>query len=127
MEAETRYAQSGEVNIAYRVSGEGPFDVVFVPGAASHLELSWQVPVLRAMFERLASISQLIRFDKRDTGMSDPVSPATTLEARMDAVRAVMDAADSSRAAILVLSEGAPMAALFAATYPERTWALIGA
>ena len=125
MEAETRYAQSGEVNIAYQVTGQGPFDVVFVPGTASHLELSWQVPVLRSMFERLASFSRLLRFDKRGTGMSDPVSPATTLEARMDDVRAVMDAADSSRAAILGLSEGAPMAALFAATYPERTWALV--
>jgi class 3 adenylate cyclase len=125
MVPDVRYARSGDVNIAYEAIGEGPFDVVMIPGTSSHLEISWEVPGLRAMFEGLAACSRFIRFDKRGTGMSDRVSPATTLEARMDDVRAVMDAADSRRAAIFGISEGAPMAILFAATYPERTWALI--
>src|SRR5262245_56034567 len=92
--ADTRYAQSGGVNIAYQVVGDGPVDVVYVPGWVSHVELAWELPELTAGFERLASFSRLILFDKRGTGMSDPV-PADqlpTLEQRMDDVRAVMDA-----------------------------------
>ena len=125
MEPETRYARSGDVNIAYQVTGEGPFDLIHVPGFVSHVELAWQVPSMASFARRLCSGSRLIRFDKRGTGMSDRVSGAPTLETRMDDVRAVMDAVGSERAAILGVSEGGPMSVLFAATYPERVWALV--
>jgi class 3 adenylate cyclase/esterase/lipase len=125
MASETRYARSGDVNIAYQVSGAGPFDVVFVPGSGSHVELAWEVPAIRTWFERFGSFARLIHFDKRGTGMSDAVSPATNLETRMDDVRAVMDAAGSERAAIIGVSEGGPMSVLFAATHPDRAWALV--
>jgi class 3 adenylate cyclase/esterase/lipase len=124
MASETRYARSGDVNIAYQVSGAGPFDIVFVPGSGSHAELAWEVPAIRAWFERFGSFARLIHFDKRGTGMSDAVSAATNLETRMDDVRAVMDAAGSERAAVIGVSEGGPMSVLFAATHPDRAWAL---
>jgi pimeloyl-ACP methyl ester carboxylesterase/class 3 adenylate cyclase len=124
VEAETRYARSGDVSIAYQVTGDGPFDVVFVPGFVSHVELAWDVPGMAAYNRRLASFCRLIRFDKRGTGMSDRVSGVPTLETRMDDVRAVMDATGCERAALIGLSEGGPMSILFAATYPERAWAL---
>ena len=122
---ETRYARSGDVSIAYQVAGEGPFDVVFVPGFVSHVELGLATPPYDTMRARLASCSRLLAFDKRGTGMSDRVSGAPALETRMDDVRAVMDAAGSARAALVGISEGAPMSILFAATYPERTWGLV--
>lgn len=122
---ETRYARSGDVNVAYQVTGEGPFDLVFVQGYVSHLELHWKMPTFVPFLERLSSFCRLIRFDKRGTGMSDRVSGAPTLETRMDDVRAVMDAVGSKRAALYGLSEGAAMSILFAATYPERTAALV--
>jgi pimeloyl-ACP methyl ester carboxylesterase len=125
VEAETRYALSGDVHIAYQVTGEGPFDLVFVPGFVTHMELQWRMPGFGAFLEDLASVARLIRFDKRGTGMSDPVSGAPSLETRMDDVRAVMDAAGSQRAAFYGLSEGAAMSILFAATYPERVAALV--
>jgi class 3 adenylate cyclase/pimeloyl-ACP methyl ester carboxylesterase len=124
MEAETRYARSGDVSIAYQVTGDGPFDVVHVPGFVSHVELAWDVPGMAASNRRLSSVCRLIRFDKRGTGMSDRVSGVPTLETRMDDVRAVMDAVGSERAALIGVSEGGPMSILFAATYPERAWAL---
>lgn len=122
---ETRYAKSGDISIAYQVVGDGPFDIVLVPGFVSHVELGWKVPVAARTRERLLEFSRLIVFDKRGTGMSDRVTGAPTLEERMDDVRAVMDAAASTRAAILGVSEGAPMSLLFAAAYPERTAALV--
>jgi pimeloyl-ACP methyl ester carboxylesterase len=125
VEAETRYALSGDVHIAYQVTGEGAFDLVFVPGFVTHMELQWRMPGFGAFLENLGSFARLIRFDKRGTGMSDPVSGAPSLETRMDDVRAVMDAAGSKRAAFYGLSEGAAMSILFAATYPERVAALI--
>jgi pimeloyl-ACP methyl ester carboxylesterase len=125
VDAETRYALSGEVHIAYQLSGDGPFDLVFVPGFVTQVERQWALPGMAAFLNDLGAFSRLIRFDKRGTGMSDPVSGAPTLETRMDDVRAVMDAAGSRRAAIYGLSEGAAMSILFAATYPERTAALI--
>jgi pimeloyl-ACP methyl ester carboxylesterase len=122
---ETRYAKSGDVHIAYQVTGAGPLDLVLVPGFVSHLEASWQLPRRARFFERLASFSRLIMFDKRGTGMSDRASQVFTLEQRMDDVRAVMDAVGSERAALFGISEGGPMSILFAATYPERTTALV--
>lgn len=120
-----RYARSGDVNIAYQVVGDGPIDLVLVLGWVSHLAYVWEEPSVARFLERLASFSRLILFDKRGTGMSDRVHPLPTLEQRMDDVRAVMDAAGSERAALFGISEGGVMCALFAATYPERTAALI--
>ena len=125
MPPQTHYAQSGDVNIGYQVVGEGPMDLVFVPGFISHLDLQWADPRIAGFLGKLASFSRLILFDKRGTGLSDPVAAPASLEDRMDDVRAVMDAAGSERAAVLGLSEGGPMSVLFAATYPERTRALV--
>src|SRR5580765_9082785 len=109
---ETRYARSGDVNIAYQVSGDGPFDLVFVPGYVTHLELGWSLPSFVPALELQSSFSRLIRFDKRGTGMSDRVGGAPTLETRMDDARAVMDAVGSVRAAFFGSSEGAAMSIL---------------
>ncbi len=125
MGPETRYALSGDIHIAYQLVGDGPFDLVFVPGFVTHMELQWTLPGFGAFLTDLGSFCRLIRFDKRGTGMSDPVSGAPSLETRMDDVRAVMDAVGSRRAAFYGLSEGAAMSILFAATYPERTAAVI--
>ena len=113
------------MHIAYQVVGDGPFDLIFVPGFVTHVELQWRLPGMGDFLRDLGSFSRLIRFDKRGTGMSDPVSGAPSLETRMDDVRAVMDAVGSRRAAFYGLSEGAAMSILFAATYPERTAALV--
>ena len=121
----TQYAKSGDVHIAYQVSGHGPIDLVFVPGFVSHLEYDWEHPLRARFFHRLAAFSRLIRFDKRGTGLSDRGVEMPTLEQRMDDVRAVMDAVGSQRAALIGVSEGGPMSILFAATYPERTAALV--
>ena len=120
-----RYARSGDVSIAYQVVGDGPIDLVLVLGWVSHLAYVWELPAMARFLERLASFSRLILFDKRGTGMSDRVHPLPTLEQRMDDVRAVLDAVASERAAVMGISEGGVMSALFAATYPERTAALI--
>ena len=120
-----RYARSGDVNIAYQVVGDGPIDLVLVMGWVSHLAYLWELPAMARFLGRLASFSRLILLDKRGTGMSDRVHPLPTLQQRMDDVRAVMDAAGSERAALFGISEGGVMCALFAATYPERTAALI--
>lgn len=127
MPPETRYAKSGEVNIAYQVVGEEPFDLVYVPGWVSNIELIWEQPKAKRFLDRLASFSRLILFDKRGTGMSDRVAPDAlpTLEERMDDVRAVLDAAGSTNAALLGHSEGGSMSLLFGATYPARTRALV--
>ena len=124
---ETHYAQSGEYNIAYQVVGSGPVDLVFVMGWVSHLEYFWRQSHFAAFLRRLASLARLILFDKRGTGLSDrvPANLLPTLEERMDDVRAVMHAAGSERAVILGMSEGGPMSALFAATYPEKTLGLV--
>lgn len=119
------YAKSGDLHIAYQVVGKGPVDVVHTPGAISHLDLWWDCPYFVRYFERLASFSRLILFDKRGTGLSDRPTDYATLEERIDDIRAVMDAAESERAHIFGLSEGGSMACLFAATYPQRTRSLI--
>ena len=123
--SQTRYAQAGAVSIAYQVVGEGPEDVVLVPGFATHLEIGWEASAYAAFLQRIASFSRLIIFDKRGTGLSDPVAKVPTLEERIDDVRAVMDAAGSERAALFGISEGGPMSILFAATHPARATALV--
>ena len=124
---ETHYARSGDVNIAYQVLGSGPVDIVFVMGWVSHLEYFWAEPHFAAFLRRLAGFSRLILFDKRGTGLSDrvPNDQLPTLEQRMDDLRAVMDAVGSRSAVIVSISEGGPMSALFAATYPAKTLALV--
>lgn len=124
MPPETKYALSGDVSVAYQVVGDGPLDLIFVPGFVSNLELWWGQSLVAGFYERLASYTRLILLDKRGTGLSDRVAIAT-LEERMDDVRAVMDAVGSKQAAILGASEGGPMAILFAATYPDRSSALV--
>ncbi|HEY8817141.1 MAG TPA: adenylate/guanylate cyclase domain-containing protein [Candidatus Dormibacteraeota bacterium] len=121
----TSYARNGDVNIAYQVVGDGPLDLVLVPGFISHLDLGWSYPEVVAFLRRLASFSRLILFDKRGTGLSDPAPGLPTLEERMEDLHAVLDAAGSERAALFGVSEGGPMSILFAATYPERTTAMI--
>jgi pimeloyl-ACP methyl ester carboxylesterase/DNA-binding winged helix-turn-helix (wHTH) protein/class 3 adenylate cyclase len=120
-----QYARSGDVNIAYQVCGDGPVDLVFVMGWVSHLEYFWKEPSFAKFLSRLAAFSRLILFDKRGTGLSDPVSRLPTLEQRMDDVRAVLQAVGSRRAVLLGVSEGGPMCSLFAAMHPKQTEALI--
>ena len=125
MRPRTSYARSGDLNIAYQVLGKGPPDLVYVPGWVSHLEYGWENPIYARFFERLSSFSRLILFDKRGTGLSDRDTGYPILEERMDDVRAVMDAVGSEQAAVFGASEGGSLSALFTATYPERTVALI--
>lgn len=122
---DTRYARSDGTSIAYQIIGSGPVDIVLVHGWLSNVELAWGHPTLRYFLQRLASRGRLIHFDKRGTGLSDRGVDLPTFEQRMDDVRAVMDAAASERAVLFGYSEGGPMCALFAATYPERTLGLI--
>ncbi len=124
VQPETRYARSGDVNVAYQVAGAGPVDIVYAP-AISHLELAWESPLETRFLNRLASICRLIMFNQRGTGMSDRVAGVPTLEMRMDDIRAVMDAAGSERAVVFGLGDAGPLGVLFAATYRERTSALV--
>ena len=125
MPPKTCYTKSGDVNIAYQVVGEGPIDLVLVPGWISNIEAFWEEPEVARFLERLASFSRLILFDKRGTGLSDRGTQLPSLEVRMDDMRAVMDAAGSERASLLGYSEGGPMCLLFAATYPQRATSLV--
>jgi class 3 adenylate cyclase len=125
MPPDTRYARSGDVRIAYQVFGQGAFDLVYVPGFISNIDLYWDHPVMAHFLSRLGSFCRVIIFDKRGTGLSDRTDNVPTLEERMDDVRAVMDAAGSERAAVFGTSEGGAMSMLFAATYPERVQALV--
>jgi pimeloyl-ACP methyl ester carboxylesterase len=124
---ETRYAKSGDLNIAYQVVGKGPLELIYVPGWISNVELMWDEPAHAHVLDRLASFSRLILFDKRGTGLSDPVplDELPTLEERMDDVRAVLDAVGCEQAALFGFSEGGLMSVLFAATYPDRITALV--
>lgn len=122
---ETKYAPSGDIYIAYQVTGDGPVDLLWAPGTVSHLDLDWDSPVKSQFIERLSTFCRLIRFDKRGTGLSDRPIKMATLEQRTDDIRAVMDAVGSPQATVMGMSEGASMACLFAATYPERTRSLI--
>jgi class 3 adenylate cyclase len=122
---ETKYARSGGVHIAYQVFGEGELDLVLVNGFTGHVELVWDHEPARRFLQGLGAFARVITFDRRGSGLSDPVAEAPTLEERMDDVRAVMDAADSKRAALVGVSEGVPMSILFAAAHPERVSALV--
>jgi class 3 adenylate cyclase len=122
---DVQFTRSGSVDVAYRVIGDGPLDLVYAQGAYTHLEVEWELPQFRRYCERLAEFTRLILFDKRGMGMSDRVPGAATLEERMDDIRAVMDAAGSERAAVMGESEGGPLSMLFAAAHPERTVALV--
>ncbi len=124
MEAQTKYAKSGDVHIAYRVFGDGPHDILLVPGTLSHAELYWELPVNEYILKRLTSFARVIVFDKRGQGLSDRVAEQS-LEERIGDVRAVLDAVGSKRATVFGWSEGGPMSLFFAATYPERTSALV--
>lgn len=121
----TKYARSGDVSIAYQVIGDGPIDVVVLPGTISHIELLWEVPTAVHFLERIASFARVILFDRRGSGLSDPVVAVPTLEERIDDARAVMEAAGSRQAALFGISEGVPTALLFAATHPESVTQLV--
>ena len=125
MQTPTHYADSSGVNIAYQVHGEGPLDLVFVPGFVSHVELIWEEPSVAAFFRRLASFARVVIFDKRGQGLSDRLGRPPTLEDSMDDLRAVMDAAGCERPALFGVSEGGPMVALFAASHPDRVSSLV--
>lgn len=125
MTPEVRYTRSGDVSIAYQVVGDGPIDLVLVPGWISNLDVLWEEPNIARFLRKLASFCRLILFDKRGTGLSDRITEAATLEERMDDVRAVMDAVGSSRATLFGYSEGGTMGIVFAATHPDRTAGLI--
>jgi pimeloyl-ACP methyl ester carboxylesterase len=118
VQPETEYAKSGSVSIAYQVVGDGSIDLVLVPGFVSHVEVAWEEPRLARFLARLASFSRLIVFDKRGTGMSDPVVSPLSMEQPMDDIRAVMDAVDSPRAAIFGITEGGTLSLLFARATP---------
>ena len=124
---ETQYTRSGDVNIAYQIVGDGPVDLLWIPGFAQHLELAWEEPYRRAWLEELGAEYRVIVFDKRGTGLSDRVEGAPGIEERMDDCRAVLDAAGSRRAAVLTAGDASDLALVFAATYPERVhrrWSL---
>lgn len=125
MRPETRYAKSGDINIAYQVVGDGPFDLVVVPGWISNVDFAWEDPLYGDWMRRLAAFSRVIVFDKRGTGLSDRDVGDSTLEERMDDLRAVLAAVGSERAAVMGFSEGGALSMLFAATYPERVRALV--
>ena len=124
MEADIKYAKSGDVHIAYRIFGDGPNDMVLIPGTLSHVELYWEFPAQQYLLKRLTAFARVIVFDKRGQGLSDRVAEQT-LDERIGDVRAVMDAAESKRATIYGWSEGGPMCLMFSATYPERTSSLV--
>ncbi|MEO0472602.1 MAG: alpha/beta hydrolase, partial [Bacteroidota bacterium] len=125
MKPATQYTKSGRINIAYQVFGEGPIDLVYIPGWVSNIDWMWACPELVAFFEELGKIARVILFDKRGTGLSDRIVELSTVEERMDDIRAVMDAVGSEKAVLFGHSEGGSVSALFAATYPNRTISLI--
>ena len=121
----TRYARNGDARIAYQVIGDGPFDLIVVPGFVSNVEYLWEIPGVPAIIERFASYARLITWDKRGTGLSDPLLHLPPLEERMDDMLAVLDAAGSEQATLFGVSEGGPLSILFTATHPQRVSALV--
>ena len=122
---EVRYTQVGSAHIAYQVVGDGPVDVVVAPGFISHLDLQWTMPTYTSFIERLTSFGRVILFDKRGTGLSDPSPDAARFDQRAEDIAAVMDGAGSEQAILFGMSEGGPLATLFAATHPQRVSKLI--
>jgi class 3 adenylate cyclase len=122
---ETRYAQSGDISIAYQVMGDGPLDIIMIPGLFTHVEFMHELPGYTAFLRRMSAYARVVTFDKRGQGLSDRIAGAPTLEERMDDVRAVMDAIGSKRAVLFGFSEGCPMGVLFGATYPARVSHLV--
>ena len=122
---ETQYAQSGELSIAYQCVGDGPLDVLFIPGFVSNVELMWDIPKWADLFTRFSELGRFVFFDKRGTGCSDRTLGTGSAEDRMDDARAVADAAGIERAVVIGLSEGGPLAVLFAAAFPERVRSLV--
>src|ERR1700674_4944800 len=122
---ETRYAQSGDVSIAYQVMGDQPIDIIVVPGLFTHIEFMHEMPGYTAFLRRLSGFARVVSFDKRGQGLSDRMCGAPALEQRMDDMRAIMDEIGSRQVILLGFSEGCPMSVLFAATYPERVSHLI--
>src|SRR5919201_878011 len=120
-----RYAKAGDYHIAYTVSGDRSLDLVWVPTWIHQVEHVWNEPSLVACYSRMGEFARLITFDRRGSGLSDPMIGAPTLEEQMDDILAVMDAVGSERAAMLGMLEGGPLAATFAATHPERVGALV--
>lgn len=125
MPPQTRYAHNKDASIAFQVHGDGPVDLVLVPGFVSNVDHMWEMPVVPRMFDWFATYARLITFDKRGTGCSDPVHEPPSIDQRVDDLRAVMDAAGSERAVLLGISEGGPASILFAARQPERVEKLI--
>ena len=122
---ETQFAKNGDLSIAYQVVGDGPIDLVYVPGFMSHVELNWDYLFSSAPLDRLAQFSRMVVFDKRGSGLSDRSLGAGTVEDRMDDICVVMDAVGLERAAVAGVSNGAPLAAMFAAKHPERVTSLV--
>ena len=125
MQRQTRYAKSGRVSVAFQVLGDASVDLILVPGFVSHLEVAWEEPRLAHFLGRLASFARLIVFDKRGTGMSDPVDRPPSMDERMDDIRAVMDATGSERGTLFGISEGGTLSLLFAHAHPDRAKALV--
>jgi pimeloyl-ACP methyl ester carboxylesterase len=121
----TRYAVSGDVNIAYQTMGDGPIDIIIVPGIVSHVEFLHELAGYTAFLRRLAKFARVVTFDKRGQGLSDRISGTPSLEQRIDDVRAIMDDIGSGQAVLMGFSEGSPMSALFAATHPDRVSHLV--
>lgn len=122
---ETQYAQSGDFSIAYQVVGDGPVDIILVPGIISHIDFQHELPGYTRFLRRLAKFARVVTFDKRGQGLSDRLADVPSLEERIDDVRAIMDAIDSKRTILIGFSEGAAMSVLFATTYPERVSQLV--
>src|SRR6478736_1490327 len=121
---ETHFVRAGDLDIAYQVFGHGSVDLVVVNGWFTNLDVMWELPEYARFLDRLATFCRVVMFDKRGTGLSDRVSAVPTLEERADDVRAVMDAIGIERAALAGTGDGAAIAVMFAATYPERVTAL---
>jgi pimeloyl-ACP methyl ester carboxylesterase/AraC-like DNA-binding protein len=126
MKPRTNYTKSGEFNIAYQVVGNGPVDIIYIPGWVSNIDMMWSEPRLAAFLSRLSLFSRLILFDKRGTGLSDRTDEYSTMEERMEDIHAVMNATHSEKAFLFSHSEGGSVSLLFSLNYPEKTLGVMG-